>query len=1071
MKSTLSKMFATNRKALLPTVLMLALSFGGGPSAVAANSPAAHPDPLKVVVITGDHPFTEKTFIESFQGNADIQFVHAPQQNHDEIFEDVSNWDYDVMVCYHFSQLTPSPARQEGFKQLLNRGVGLVVLHHGTLTYPQWPESEQIFGRKRDVGGPFGYYVNQRYTVRLADPTHPILQGMTDFAVEDETYDRYYGEPRPDNHILLTTEHKPSETELAWTRSYAHARVFAFQLGHDTPVFTNANYKRILAQGIRWTSGRLPAKAGEPALAGGSRFRERNFEWALETLTTYQVGQRREPCVVIENRVQASLIDPAASAALAAQLAPLLSSPATRDAKSFVLRQLGQLRAAAQIPALAALLKDAELSHMARYALEPIATPEADAALRAALATTSGGLRIGVINSLGQRRDAKAVTALVAVANNAEAATTTAALEALGNIGNVDALRALQKLKVPTALDTARAWAVLDCAQHLALAGQGREAASAAQTYVEASHPALVRATALRVLMTATPDQALPRAVAALKGSDPDLRRAALAGLRDLPGKKAATAYADCLAALDATGKVQVLTALALRGDVSVRPPVEKCAGDADEAVRIAAMQTLASLGEAKSVPVLVKRLAAGSEAEKAVAIQTLERLPGVAVSEAILRQARLTEPAITARLVNVLGQRGATELFADIRKFATHTNPAVRDAAMASLGLLVESKSLPSLLSLLSEVPHSGDRAAVEKSLVAAVKRLREKEATLRVLTEAYPQALAADRPVVLHLIASLGTDPALDFLKAKALSTNLDVQRSAVQALAAWPDGRPFELLWSFATTATDAKMRAVAVEGCTTMLVLPDNSLAADKVARCIQLLKLAEIGETRIKLLELLQELPDLAALNAVLPLLANPSVAYAAATTTLEQASQLALEYPAEAKAALEKLSKDAPDGGLQRRARSALEKMEQTRKGLRAEWTFNDDAGSWVAANQCTIKLQDGALVVDSTGVDPFIQVKSTIPPGQYLVEVRMKSASTGPAQFFWTTDKSPGFGPLMLAFNPTQHDNQWHTYSLPLNLDGTLTELRFDPSCGTGTILVDFIRVMVAPPVSSPTQ
>ena len=295
MKSTLSKMFALNRKALLPTVLMLALSFGGGLSAVAANSPAAHPDPLQVVVITGDHWFNEKTFLEVFQGNADIQFVHAPQKDHDEIFEDVSSWNYDVMVLYHFSQITPSPKRQENCKELLQRGVGLVVLHHGTLTYPQWPESEQIFGRKRDVGGPFGYYLNQRYTVRLADPTHPILQGMTDFAVEDETYTRYYGEPRPDNHILLTTEHRPSDPELAWTRSYAHARVFAFQLGHDTPVFTNANYKRILAQGSRWTSGRLPAKAGEPALTGDSRFREQNFEWALEALTTYQVGQRREP--------------------------------------------------------------------------------------------------------------------------------------------------------------------------------------------------------------------------------------------------------------------------------------------------------------------------------------------------------------------------------------------------------------------------------------------------------------------------------------------------------------------------------------------------------------------------------------------------------------------------------------------------------------------------------------------------------------------------------------------------------------------------------------------------------
>ena len=55
---------------------------------------------------------------------------------------------------------------------------------------------------------------------------------------------------------------------------------------------------------------------------------------------------------------------------------------------------------------------DEHLSAYARYGLEPIADPSADDALRAALAKLQGNQLIGVINSIGKRRDAKAGPAL-----------------------------------------------------------------------------------------------------------------------------------------------------------------------------------------------------------------------------------------------------------------------------------------------------------------------------------------------------------------------------------------------------------------------------------------------------------------------------------------------------------------------------------------------------------------------------------------------------------------------------------------------------------------------------------
>ena len=94
------------------------------------------------------------------------------------------------------------------------------------------------------------------------------------------------------------------------------------------------------------------------------------------------------------------------------RLAKLLEtgSPAC---KRFVCRQLWMGGSARCVPALARLLPDDEFSNDARYALERIADPSAAAALRNALGTCKGKTLIGVVNSLGQRRDSSAAVMLV----------------------------------------------------------------------------------------------------------------------------------------------------------------------------------------------------------------------------------------------------------------------------------------------------------------------------------------------------------------------------------------------------------------------------------------------------------------------------------------------------------------------------------------------------------------------------------------------------------------------------------------------------------------------------------
>ena len=109
----------------------------------------------------------------------------------------------------------------------------------------------------------------------------------------------------------------------------------------------------------------------------------------------------------------ASADDAAAEAAVdETGLIDVLESDAGWLEKQTACRRLRQIGTVKSIAALAALLPDEELSHMARYALEPMPYPQAGQALRDALAKTKGTPKAGVIISLGARRDPQAVPLL-----------------------------------------------------------------------------------------------------------------------------------------------------------------------------------------------------------------------------------------------------------------------------------------------------------------------------------------------------------------------------------------------------------------------------------------------------------------------------------------------------------------------------------------------------------------------------------------------------------------------------------------------------------------------------------
>jgi hypothetical protein len=88
----------------------------------------------------------------------------------------------------------------------------------------------------------------------VADLQHPVTQGVSDFDIHDETYGGF--EVGAASHALLTTDEPTSGRVIGWAKTYEAARVVYLQLGHDHLGYENPNYRRLVAQAIRWTAQR-----------------------------------------------------------------------------------------------------------------------------------------------------------------------------------------------------------------------------------------------------------------------------------------------------------------------------------------------------------------------------------------------------------------------------------------------------------------------------------------------------------------------------------------------------------------------------------------------------------------------------------------------------------------------------------------------------------------------------------------------------------------------------------------------------------------------------------------------
>jgi uncharacterized protein len=256
--------------------------------------------PLRVAVVTRGHPFDAPAFFAVFDSMTGVVWDHVEHPEALRLVEPDRAAAFDVFVMYDMPGIeftrsdppvvfaSPPGGYAEAFRALLDRGKGMVFMHHAIAGWPAWEEYAHIIGGRfhyqpatlAGVRYPdSGYCHDVTHTVEVLDPTHPICAGIgPTFTITDEVYlfPVLDGDVTPlmrSTHEFVDTNfysadrairgmrndrtgwsHPPASDLVAWTKTVGASPIAYLQFGDGPTTYADPTYRRIVHNAIRWAA-------------------------------------------------------------------------------------------------------------------------------------------------------------------------------------------------------------------------------------------------------------------------------------------------------------------------------------------------------------------------------------------------------------------------------------------------------------------------------------------------------------------------------------------------------------------------------------------------------------------------------------------------------------------------------------------------------------------------------------------------------------------------------------------------------------------------------------------------
>lgn len=731
----------------------------------------------------------------------------------------------------------PDEAQRKALEDFVRGGKGIAGIHAATDAGYNWPTYGEMMGGYFD-----GHPWHEKVTLKVEDPDHALCKCFKGDHLEvvDEIYqfrDKPYS--RQNLHILTSLNTKLTNMEkggikrkdgdfaVSWIREFGKGRVFYCSLGHREEIYWNPVVLEHYLAGLQYAFGDLKADATPSA------------EKAIKEVSHYQIGQPRDAFERLEGIVRTSLDDETKRAALEKQLVAVMADPNTTfEGKQFVARQLWIIGSDASVPTLAKMLDDDEMNDLARYAMERMSSKSVDDALIAALKSTQGRNRLGVISTIGRRGHEGAEEALMALAKNNDE-TGQAAVNALGLIASPKAARILNALPLN---QSHVADALLQCGDAMLESGDAQPAKDIYQKVFNAGDlPKAPRIAALRGLISADPAGTVPLVAELLESDDAAMQEAAARFVRQIDDEQLINGFAEKLPSLPASSQALLIAGLSESGSGTLGPAFIKAMEHGTPAVRMAAYEGLARLqNPANAVPPLIKAAATANGEEAKAAESALTRMRGQSVADALAAAASDGSVNERTTAIEIIAARKDSSAAPALAKAAAGGGDiGVRVAALKALRVVGGAEEYPAVVNVFvtenDEQVVNNARAA----LVTIARRMNDDEAAAKPLADAMSSADDAKKADLLAALGSFDGDTAGLAMITAYGSNSPSVQDAAVRAMSGSNNTHVIDTLRKVAASGND-KHRALALRGA--VKLIPRSSIKPEaKIDILAQMLK--------------------------------------------------------------------------------------------------------------------------------------------------------------------------------------------------------------------------------------
>jgi HEAT repeat protein len=341
---------------------------------------------------------------------------------------------------------------------------------------------------------------------------------------------------------------------------------------------------------------------------------------------------------------------------------------------------------------------------------------------------------------------------------------------------------------------------------------------------------------------------------------------------------------------------------------------------DDDESVRTASIRVLGDLAGEVQFPVLVDLLVnAGSSSE----IRAAER----ALSATCTREAKPSAGKVTIRraVYGAIGEGGSADVTKKVAKIVADGSLSVT-ASNANFG--DPTPGIPKQLLVEYTVAGIAQTKTVKEGETLTLAAGATPEAFIDQLCSALAKAPTPQKLALLRVLRAAQGPRALDAIRAATKDTNTEIRSEAISVLCGWPTVDALPDVLELTRTATDRRVRILALSGTIRLIPLQDVTIQK-KLATFKEILPLIQRNQEKKLLLGVLATVPSAEALTMAMSHLDNAATKNEACFAAVAISEKIVQQKPSEVADAMQKVIRATNNRGVLRRARATLNKAKK----------------------------------------------------------------------------------------------------------------------------------------------